>query len=187
MGCSAGSVGSYLMSPYINHHYKSARQYHMADSFVLLFGVTSYNDGVKFWDQQIPDWIPAPWPLPKYPWDEYVGVDEFDLVTNYYPKCKFSSYTSNGDQVQQTFYQLGGAGAGAWPEQMRDVLGAIHGNSSNYATFIARGNAHCQTGGNGFYTTEANNVKLVEFLASLLKGGDLPPDVDCKTDTRGCK
>jgi hypothetical protein len=40
-GCSAGSVGSYIWAPHVMDHYPKAKNYHVGDSYIPLFGNSS--------------------------------------------------------------------------------------------------------------------------------------------------
>lgn len=66
-------------------------------------------------------------------------------------------------QVQGGFYLVGG-GFLDWTTLMRQMFKEVHGNTTNVATYIGPGSAHCQDADDVFYTDVVRALSLV-FLS----------------------
>jgi hypothetical protein len=181
-GCSAGSIGSLIWAPWVMNEYPNANNFHFSDSYVGVFGREQYEGGVKNWDMPhaLPPFIPG---LQKAAsaWSEDVGGKIITLGANYFPKSHFSSYTSDADEVQTSYYKLGGGVGKDWTKKMREELSYVHNNTKNVGTYIANGNAHCRSQDDGFFTVKSHDVLLYKWFTNVVEGKALA-NVDCNEE-----
>lgn len=168
-GCSAGSVGSILHTPYLIEHYPDVPVVQFGDSLSLLFNrpVDLQTDYWRAHDN-FPQWIPELAEMEALDW---TMARFYTAVANYYPDYIFSQFNSIRDHVQVFFtFPAGDGRAEDWSELLNQHLEEIQANTQNYRSFTSGGDLHCVTPGNTFYTYAINGIRLVDWVANLAKG-----------------
>jgi len=104
-------------------------------------------------------------------------VDYVTWVSSEYPDRRTALLSTRSDTVIRTFFGLGenncasltpmsetkfGAGLDAFADEVQ--------SNSNFGIYYAPGSTHTFLAGNGFYSTEVNNVRMVDFVADLIDG-----------------
>ncbi len=181
-GCSAGSYGSIFWSPFIQEQYPNATltQFGDAGAGILVPGFMSV--GIRQWDflPAAPYWVPGLNPAET----DYnqIELDQFySRVANHYPQMQLSQFTTSYDFVQTFFYTRMGGRQDDWNPAMRASFGRINGSAPNFRSFIARGDQHCATVDDDFYTVTSGGTQLSSWLKSYV---NLQPvsNVDCDGD-----
>ena len=107
--------------------------------------------------------------------DLYVGV------SNHYPAQTMSQYNTVRDETQVFFFKaMGGADEAAWTAAMQASIDDIESRASRFASFTAPGDQHCILPYDNFYTVEADGVRLVDWIASMIAEPDVPMSVACQ-------
>lgn len=166
-GCSAGSAGSIVHTPYIIEHYPDTPVYQFGDSLTLLNeGPVDFQAIWKAHDN-FPQWIPA---LVEMEPLEWTMARFYTAVANYYPEYTFSQFNTMRDRVQ-VFYSLGENGDPAtWTALLETHLGELQENAPNYRSFTAGGDLHCVTPRQSFYTYAIDGIRLRDWVADMARG-----------------
>lgn len=110
-GSSAGAYGASFAFPHLKKSFPRAKGYLMSDggSGVITDGFLDQAiDGMNpVWNIQpnLAHWIPGMDSLPSAPADRFLSTYYFALG-GYYPKDRFSQYTTQWDMVQALFYNI---------------------------------------------------------------------------------
>ena len=176
-GCSAGSVGSRIHTPYIIENYPDAEVIQMGDSLSFVFGrPVNLSD---YADDLFPEWIPV--------LNEIVDEDgrfwmaDYDhVVANHYPNYTFSQYNTAEDNVQVRFYTAVNPQKQAtdFAQDLATHLSIIHAEAPNFRSFTRAGEVHCILPRPHLYTAEADGVRFVDWLTDLAMGEDVA-NVQC--------
>jgi hypothetical protein len=181
-GCSAGSYGSLLWSAHVMEHYPTTRVVQFGDSGAGIITQDFFQNSFPSWNAEpaFPAWIPALDPASidlasKQLSDLYVGV------SNHYPAQTMSQYNTVRDETQVFFFKaMGGADEAAWTAAMQASIDDIESRASRFASFTAPGDQHCILPYDNFYTVEADGVRLVDWIASMIADPDVPMSVACQ-------
>ena len=167
-GCSAGSPGSIMHTPYIIEQYPQAQVAQMGDSLSLI--ITGTTNLVELWgmDDVLPDWIPA---FAELSSGMYTMAQHYVAVANHYPDYTFSQFNTVRDRVQ-VFYTLNDRNADGdlWTPLLDKHLQTIHDNAENYRSFTSGGDLHCVTPGGAFYRYAIDGVRLRDWVADMAAG-----------------
>ena len=175
-GCSAGAYGSIFWVPHIAQQYPEAQIYQMGDSGCGVITQTFMDDSFPIWEGAgiLPDWIDALKP-------ETLDIANTKLhevyihLAEFYGDTLFSQFTTVKDNNQVFYFEaMGGSGEEEWSQQMLSSLGEIATTSENFRRFIAPGDTHCILPHEEFFTLEVEGVKLVDWLADLVAGIEVP-------------
>ena len=173
-GCSAGGYGSIWWAPHVQNHYSKTTVYHFSDSAA---GVITDD----FFTRSFPSWNTEPsWAQFLGPFSQATSLSNvYKMVTAYYPSNLFSQYNTVLDANQALYYiVMGGKDAAEWSGKMKASIATIQGAAPNFRAYLAGGEQHCIIPAPNFYASEANGVKLTEWLSSI--AADKPVDnVSC--------
>ena len=117
-------------------------------------------------------------------WRYDVAEQIITLTQRYYSGSSWAQYTSDADEVQTSFFSLGGGDAKNWTASMRDVTAQARKDipEDHYASFVAAGQAHCRSQDNGFFEVQSDKHKLSDWLTGLVTGEKIEKNVDCHAD-----
>jgi hypothetical protein len=171
-GCSAGSAGSIVHAPYVIEQYPDTRVVQLGDSLSLLFtGAVDLQEDWHAHDSFAP-WIPALADLEPLEW---TMANLYNATAAYYPDYIFSQFNTVRDEVQVFFTYPDGSGtADEWTKLLETHLDTILSASPNYRAFTAGGDLHCVTPRPDFYRYTIDGIRLVDWVAALAKGEDVP-------------
>jgi len=170
-GCSAGSAGSILHTPYIIEKYPETPVYQFGDSLSLIF--TGAVDLQVDWHahDNFAQWIPA---LAEMQPTDWTMAKMYAATANFYPDYTFSQYNSIRDSVQVFFtYPLGGSTGDDWAKLLDAHVSEIQQNAPNYRALTAGGELHCLTPRPEFYTYAIDGVRLRDWVADLASGKEV--------------
>lgn len=175
-GCSAGSVGSRIHTPYIIENYPNTEVIQMGDSLSFVFGrpvnLSDYSDNL------FPEWIPK---LDNIVEDGRFWMADYDhTIANHYPSTTFSQYNTAEDNVQVRFYTAVNPerGAANFAQDLATHLSSIHAQAPNFRSFTRAGDMHCILPRPQLYSAEANGIRFIDWLAELAAGKDVA-NVQC--------
>ncbi|MCP4361304.1 MAG: pectinesterase [Chloroflexi bacterium] len=173
-GCSAGSVGSRVHTPYIIEQYPTVPVTQFGDSLAFVFG-RQFGLGDP---SAYPSWIPELTSLER---EGGALMAEYDsIIANHYPDTTFAQYNTKNDNVQERFYTaVSGLPTAGFQEDLTTHLMTIHAAAPNFRSFTPAGELHCILPRSQFYSAETGGVSLVEWVAALANGEDVP-NVQCK-------
>lgn len=104
-------------------------------------------------------------------------VDYVKWVSAEYPTRRSALLSTTSDQVIRTFFGLGENNCASFtpmsPQKFEQGLNAFADemqSNTQFGIFYAPGSAHTFLGGNSFYDTEVNNVRMVDFVSDLIDG-----------------
>jgi hypothetical protein len=180
-GCSAGSTGSIMHTPYIIEQYPDTPVYQFGDSLSLLF--TEPVDLQSDWHahDNFSAWIPE---LAEMPPTEWTMARHYIATANYYSDYTFSQFNTVRDEVQVFFTFPDGSGdADDWTTLLEAHLADIQANAPNYRSYTAGGELHCITPRNSFYTYAIDGVRLRDWVADIANGQDVE-SLHCADCTR---
>lgn len=179
-GCSAGSVGSRVHTPYIIENYAEARVTQLGDSLAFVFGRPVRLDDYNAYTT-MPDWIKD---LARLGREDGFLMAEYDtIIANHYPEHIFSQYNTAVDNVQVRFYTaVSGLGPEGFAADLTTHLNTIHAAAPNFRSFTPEGDLHCILPRPQFYSRETGGVRLVEWVKALAEGQDVA-NVQCETCT----
>jgi len=185
-GCSAGGAAAQLNWPFIANVYPAAKHYVWADSFVGVMSKSQYDDGYKNWGMTY-DVEHVPALAPQYTSTLRTNMACYlnEVMLNVYPKTEVALYTSNSDDVQASFYRLGG-GLSSWSELMREDTTCMQHNTTQVHSFIASGSDHCRSQDDGFFSVTTDGTNLAEWVGKVVTGQAANRLVDCAADSE-CK
>jgi hypothetical protein len=167
-GCSAGSVGSAFHADAILRQYPDARVTQVGDSLAFVF---HRPISLESWGahEHFPDWF-----TPSRKNGRWTMTEFLTALAEQYPERTFARFNHAGDAVQEAFYQAVGGDPGGFAPGMRAAETELK-ELPNYRSFLACGDEHCSFDRPGFYTEEADGVRLRDWVADLEAG----EDVDC--------
>lgn len=190
-GSSAGAYGAAFSFPHLKRAFPRAKGYLMADAGngVITDGFLDQAvDGLNpTWNirPNLASWIPGMDSLPAAPADRYYLAYYFALA-GYYPKDRFSQYTTHWDTIQALFYNimlnqnnipawgmLTPEVYGAWVQQGLGNMFATAANP-NYRFFVGEGCNHTLLRfDDDFYKTSANHpVQFLDWFKALTRERD---------------
>ncbi len=160
-GCSAGSFGSAVSTPYFIQQYPDARLTHLGDSLGGLFYDATDLEG--FWNAQasLPDWIPD---LPSA--SAFRTADYYIAMAQYYPDIHFAQYNSQYDQIQSLYSII----PFTFAPHVNDVMQRISAAAPNFSYFVAGGNEHCVLQFDRLYQYRVGDQRMVDWLRDLAQG-----------------
>lgn len=190
-GESAGSVGSYVLAPWIFMQYPDAKHVQLGDSYAPVFGKVGYNDGVRNW-KSVGAYHPSVVEALKKQnvsiseWSPYLAAEATAATAITFPEVIMSSYVSAHDRIESNFYVVEGCGAARcnWEKAMRSSL-AIARRAPNFVSFIGPGSRHVVLDSDAMYDVESNSTKLVNWIKEMLESHHAPASVDCDPDCGG--
>lgn len=170
-GCSAGSYGSALWSADVMNHYKTSEVFQFGDSGAGIITQQFFTDSFPSWnaEEAFPAYIPELDPA-KVDILQMALPDLYAGIANHFSNQKMSQYNTFLDD-DQTFYfvAMGGSGAEEWSQLMRSSIAEIEERAPNFAAYTAPGDQHCIVPYANFYTVQANGVRLVDWLRSMIE------------------
>jgi hypothetical protein len=122
--------------------------------------------------------------IPDWPENEGLTAREWSLPGLYVqagkrsPRITFSRVDYAFDEVQAFFAALAGVPSNELVTLIDRTEAQIEAAGVPLASYIAPGNSHTVIGRDEFYQLEVEGVRLVDFLATLVRG-DVPDDVRC--------
>jgi hypothetical protein len=165
-GCSAGSIGSAALAPYVIRHYPHARVNQLGDSFALLspqpFALPSeWHAAAHF-----PSWISGLRALGRaFTMDRY-----YETVAHYYSRVTFSQFNWTGDPLQSSFYASRGGNRDNFGTALKQSLAGIQSVAPNFRSYTAPGVMHCVLELPTVYTTTVGGVPLLRWVSDLANG-----------------
>ncbi|MCP5095360.1 MAG: pectinesterase [Chloroflexi bacterium] len=177
-GCSAGSVGSRVLAPYIIENYQASTVTQLGDSLSFVFGRPVRIDSTYGTYNTFPTWIPALANLAQS--DALLMADYDAIIANHYPNNTFAQYNTENDNVQVRFYTANGAPADGFRADLAAHLSSVHLEAPNFRSYTASGDLHCILPRSQFYSQEANGVRLVDWVQALANGTAVN-SVQCET------
>jgi len=170
-GCSAGSIGSILHAPRVIDHYADACVAQLGDSLGYLF--SRPTDLRRLWGSQrtLPGWIPEVRAIPP---GEFTMARFYDAVAAHYPKVRFSQINFAADAVQRQFHKAAGGRPQDFTRALLGNLSAIRAGTPNFRSFLLDGSLHCALPRGGFYTLRSGQVTVLDWVADLAAGRDVP-------------
>lgn len=168
-GCSAGSYGSIVWTPYIAETYKNAKLFQFGDSgagiadslFLPTWGIES----------SLPAWVPGLNPS-VVEWDKLSLTEVYKGIAKYYPQVRFSQFNHEQDRVQTMFYAAMGGNGLDWTQRMFQSMDDIALTTPNFRYFVAPGKTHCTIINSSLYTTKSDGVVLSDWLKTAVSGQD---------------
>ena len=182
VGCSAGSMGSFVNAPYVNHQFPNAKKVHWADSYLGVTTANQFTQAYQNWDMQFAPFIPGLDKKSLFPFkfpDTMVQI--ISASFSFFPGATTSVYTSNADIVQESYFTLGGGNILNWTNLARAEIAAVEKSAvgKQFTSYVASGGDHCRSQDDGFYSVSQNGVKLYEWVTNIAQG-TVPNSVDCK-------
>lgn len=177
-GCSAGSIGSIIFSPFLARHYSQARLDQLGDSEAFVFDHPLNLDPEWQAYNNIPEWLPG---LREMAVGGQLTMAKFYAgVANFFPNHTFSQYNTAHDSVQQRYYFA--AKRAPTPEPWETALEAsleeIARSAPNFRSFVAAGDGHCIMPFARFYTEETEGARFRDWVADMA-GGKEVPNIHC--------
>ena len=169
-GCSAGSVGSILHTPYLIQHYPEASVIQLGDSLVFDYPQLPELQETHHVQENFPSWIPAIEGMFK---ESFRMVDFYIAIANYYPEYRFSQFSYNQDEVQEFFYQIFGGKPGNFAEALQADMDEIQTKAPNFRYYIAGGTEHCSMALQSFYTISNAGVQYRDWVTDLSHGTEV--------------
>jgi hypothetical protein len=163
-GCSAGSVGSFLQTPYIIQHYPNASVVYLGDSLVFDYPQPPDFEEIYHAQENFPGWIPSMKEISK---ENFRMLDLYTAVANYYPDYQFAQFSYQKDEVQDFFYKTFGGEPESFAKSIQADMTEIYTKSPNFRYYIAQGNRHCSMPLQSFYTIKNSNVHYRDWVANL--------------------
>lgn len=186
VGCSAGAYGAIMWSAHLAQQYPAADLVQLGDSGVGIITDDWFAESFPAWNAEaaFPTHIPALDPALV----DLQGTDAgylYEEVAAYLPDARFGQFNAHADSTQVTYYQaMGGGNSADWTDQMLQRVAAVEAAVPNFTSYTAGGSRHCIIGSDDLYTLETNGVKVVDWFAEMVAGGQ-PSTVtctDCETE-----
>lgn len=199
-GISAGSYGAIFNFPYIAEEFTNSELHLLGDA-----GNGVITDAFKqniddTWGSSLPDAGNFK-EFASYNIDDLTMADLYSTIANFYINSHFAQYTAAWDENQVFFYNVmvnienPGEDYENWyhkndPENLpwcewHDIMINILDDTisalvnSNYAYYIAPGEVHTILMNNDVYTLTVNGVRFVDWLRSIVEGGNNFTNVEC--------
>lgn len=170
-GCSAGSVGAFLQTPYIIQRYPKASVVYLGDSLVFDYPQPPNFEETYLAQENFPDWIPS---LKEIPKEHFRMLDFYTAVANYYPDYRFAQFSYLKDEVQDFFYKFFGGKSEGFATSLQVDMTEIYADSPNFRYYIAQGSQHCSMPLQSFYSIKNSNVRYRDWVAGLANGLNVP-------------
>ena len=178
-GCSAGSVGSAALAPYLIERYEGARVTQLGDSLAFVFHRALDIQEDYRAHGNFPRWIPA---LRRMNPGTFTMAGYYAAIARHYRRSVFSQFNYSRDRVQQMFYEALGGDPDEFPGALARSLAEVRRAAPNFRCYTAEGDGHCVLNGRDFYTHETDGVRLRDWVAALAAGRPLA-DVGRKVAT----
>lgn len=191
-GCSAGGYASIMWAAHIFRMFPDAHNVHFADSAAGVVTPAFMTESFGNWNASgiLPYWafgLDAPSELDV---STLRIPDVFQAVSATYPRGRMSSFSSHWDWNQAFFrlVMLHDEATTPTPQDKRDwaseaapLDARISSESAQASTWRHSGDNHCVIPYDRFYAAEVGGVRLVDWLADLIRGDDHVDSVDCET------
>lgn len=169
-GTSAGGYASVFWLPYIKEAAPHAKIFQFSDGAAGVVVKQAFQDALSSWNatSHAPTWIPKLDPR-MVDWSTLTMVDLYTEIGRYYPEVLLSQFNTNADEVQMFFYYvMGGEDPLSWWNKAWESIATTSNNIPNFRYFHGEGEFHTIIPEEIFYTFSANNIKLVDWLQSML-------------------
>jgi hypothetical protein len=168
-GCSAGSVGSIVLAPYLINHYPGSKVYQLGDSEAFVFDHSVELQTDWHAHDNFPSWIPE---IARIKPGEFTTARFYAAIAGFYPDHAFSQYNTAHDSVQQRYYFAAARTPtpGPWEDALEASLDEIHAAASNFHSYTDAGSGHCITPHGGFYTSQVDGVRFRDWVNDLANG-----------------
>jgi hypothetical protein len=185
VGCSAGTLGSFMHTPYIAQHYIDAGHADIPIAQISDsggFGPKETGGMMPVWNVRagVPSWIDSLQELSN----ENLDLTAITIgVAEAYPNVMFGQFNSSYDYVLSQFYEMA-----QFPEEFNAVLMETVVDLSvrlpNFRAFVGWGDVHCLTPGKEFYHYMTNGVAFRDWAAALASGQPVENVIceDCETE-----
>jgi hypothetical protein len=165
-GCSAGSVGSAALAPYVIRHYPRAQVTQLGDSLAFVFdGPVDLSDTRAY--ASMPNWIPAVRALRP---GEHTMADYYVAIARRYPEATFAQFNYASDAVQREFYAAAGGDPDRFDADLRAALDEIRARAANFHSYLAPGVDHCVLPLASFYSLRHRGVSVRDWAERLAAG-----------------
>jgi hypothetical protein len=174
IGCSGGTVGSFMHTPHIAQHYQDTghsevRIAQLSDSGG--FGPKETSGFLPTWNARasVPTWIESL---------QDISNDDLDLTTltleigKTYPDVIFAMFNSSHDDVLTQYMKLAGLDYDFNALLLETVIN-LGIELPNFRAFVGWGDIHCLTPRGEFYTYMTNGITFRDWVAALANGEDL--------------
>ena len=168
-GCSAGSVGSAALVPFVIRHYRHARVAQLGDSLAFVFHRPMDLSDIRAY-ANMPRWIPAVRALRP---GRHTMADYYAAIGRYYRNAAFAQFNYAGDAVQRDFYAAAGGDPSGFEADLRASLRAIHATVPNFRSFTASGVDHCVLPTERFHTEHRAGLTVRDWTARLAAGREV--------------
>jgi hypothetical protein len=169
-GCSAGSVGSAALAPYVIQRYPNARIAQLGDS--LAFAWPRPSD-LRDWDvaRHWPRWIPA---VRRLDQGRVRMSDYYVAIARRYPSVTFAQINHLADRVQTRYFAALGGRPQAFPSALLRSLRAIHSAAPNFRSLVIPGNDHCVLPTPAYNHQRVDGVGVRDWVANLVARRPVP-------------
>jgi hypothetical protein len=164
-GCSAGSVGSAALAPYVIRHYPDANVAQLGDSLAFVFA-TPVDLSPTHGYANMPRWIPAARALRPA---RHTMADYYLAIARYYPHNTFAQFNYAQDQTQAQFYAAAGGAPENFPRDLRASLRQIEAGAPNFRSLLAPGIGHCVLPFADFFTLRAGATSVRDWTLDLTR------------------
>lgn len=177
-GCSAGSYGSIMATPYMLRQYPNARVVQLGDAGLGVAPASFGQVGFANWNASgaIPDWMESLAAV-RNDVSQLTVAGLYNAIGTSYPKALLSQVTSSTDTTQIGFYSLmkgivqpDQKVAVEWMTGALTQLKTLAATTPNFSAYVYGGQDHCVINRAGFYTTTVGGVKLTDWLNTALNG-----------------
>ena len=166
-GCSAGSPGSIMHTPYIIEQYPGIPVRQLGDSLAFVFGrPLDLQEDSRTHDNFAP-WIPE---LGAIQPGEFLTSDFYAAIANHYPEHSFAQTNSLNDWVQIRYYVAIDGEEENWPRDLTASLDSISARADNFRSYVVGGSEHCALQRSLFYRYAANGVSMRDWVAAYAAG-----------------
>ncbi|MCX8122802.1 MAG: pectinacetylesterase family protein [Spirochaetes bacterium] len=198
-GISAGSYGAIFNLPYIAEEFQDSQVHLLGDAGNGVITDEFKQNIDTLWGASLPD-IGSFNQFSGYNIDNLTIADLYSTIANFYSNYRFAQYTAAWDENQVFFYNvmLNIENPGddyknwynpvdsvwcQWHTNMLDILETTYSNIThnpkNYSYYIAPGDVHTILMTNEVYTLTVNGVRFVDWLGSIVEGGDTFVTIEC--------
>lgn len=170
-GCSAGAYGSALWSAHVREHYGDVPTIQIGDSGAGVITDSFFRESFPAWraDKAFPTFIPELSPA-KVDVRALTLNELYIRLGRHFPTMRMSEINHVFDANQTSYFtQMGGDGTQAWSREMRASVAAIGRDAPSFASFTLPGSDHCVTPSDDFYDARVGDVRLVDWVAKLLR------------------
>ena len=168
-GCSAGSVGSAALAPYVLREYPQAEVAQLGDSLAFVFAEPVDLSGIRAYEN-MPRWIPA---VRRLRPGRHTMADYYAAVADAYPETTFAQFNYASDTVQRDFYTAAGGPPEGFDADLRRSLASIHRRAPTFRSFTAPGPEHCILPTSRFFDERHGGVSVREWVTALAAGREV--------------